>query len=120
MSSIALAALAEGCPIDNPIHCADEAGTTDDVAERDRHQIVNDAHHCDDRRVKIRRDITCPRHQPGQRQEIHVGDAVFKAGGDEGGDWKYERNNFVGNRPAGIGKPYRQANEQVTQNSLEE
>jgi hypothetical protein len=45
---------------------------------------------------------------------------VLKAGGDEGGDRQYGRNNLVGNRPAGIRKPYRQANEQVTQNSLEE
>ena len=35
--------LAEGGSIDSPIHCADEAGTTYDIAERDRHKIVNDA-----------------------------------------------------------------------------
>jgi hypothetical protein len=40
---IALVALAESCPINNPIHCADEAGTANDVAERDRYKIVNDA-----------------------------------------------------------------------------
>jgi hypothetical protein len=39
---IALAAPAESCPINSPIHCADEAGTANDVAERDRNEVMDD------------------------------------------------------------------------------
>jgi hypothetical protein len=45
---------------------------------------------------------------------------VLEAGRYEGGDWQYESDNLVGHRPARVRKPNRQADEQVTQNALEE
>ena len=72
------------------------------------------------RRVEIRRDVAGLDQQPRQRQEIHVGDAVLEPGRDEGRDRQYDRNDLVGDRPAGIGKPDRRAHEHVAQNALEE
>jgi hypothetical protein len=54
----------------------------------------------------------------GQRSAI--GNTVLEAGRYEGGDRQYESDNLVGDRPARIRKPNRQADEQVTQNALEE
>jgi hypothetical protein len=46
--------------------------------------------------------------------------AVLEAGRYERGDRQYESDNLVGHRPARVCKPNRQADEQITQNALEE
>ncbi len=66
------------------------------------------------------RNVAGPGRRPRERQKIHVGNAVFEAGRYEGGDRQYESDNLVGDRPARVGQPNRQANEQVAQDASEE
>ncbi len=89
-----------------------------DVAERHRNEVVEDPGGGDRRAVEPLRRVPRAYQQPGERQEVHVGDAVLEASRDEGGDRQYHRHDLVGDRPAGIGEPDRRADQHVAQDSL--
>ena len=58
--------------------------------------------------------------QDAERNEVHVGDAMFEAGGDEGGDRKNDGAEPIDDAAAGQGEPNSRANKNVAQQSLKE
>src|SRR5262249_54528538 len=71
-------------PLDGPVSGSDQACATNDVAECDGNEIVDDARYRNSRGVEVCRNIARLCHEPGERQKIHVGNAVLEPGRNEG------------------------------------
>ena len=89
---------AKRCPIDGPIHSANQACTTHNIAKGDRDEIMDNPGYRNRRGVEIGRNMACLDQQPGQRQKIHVGHAVLKARRYESGDRQCQRDDLVRDR----------------------
>ena len=58
--------------------------------------------------------------QDAERDEVHIGDAVFEARSDECRDRKNNRKDLVDDATPGQREPHRETDQDVTQDSLEE
>src|SRR5689334_21339306 len=91
---------AECYPIDRPVDGADKAGAAHDVAQRDRHEVVEYAGDGDERCIEISWRVIGLDQQPRQWQEIHVGHAMLETGGYESRDRQHDGKQLVGDRSA--------------------
>ena len=96
-------------PVDDVIDEAHDAGAAGEIAEGHRHEI---AQYVGDTDVGVEEN--------SERDEIHIGHAVFETRRDESGDREDDGQDLVGDRPASHREPDREADEDIAQDAAEE
>ncbi len=106
--------------VDEPVHGADHDRAADDVADRDREQVVGEEVRPGQARevglrVEARDEGVVRLDQERDRDEVHVRDRVLEAGRDERGDRRNDREDLVGRRVRAVGEPDGEADQGVAQ-----